>query len=148
MDKIISKNLELNCTPATAYRMFITKDYLKKWLSLDADVEAEVGGKYELFWDLKDRQNDSTLGCKILALIENKLLNFEWKGAKQFKHFMNEKRPLTNVTVIFYPSDTGCGITLLHTGWGNTDEWENAYNWFENAWSNAFSELKNFADSQ
>jgi uncharacterized protein YndB with AHSA1/START domain len=83
--------------------MFTVNEHLEKWLAKVADVEPKMGGKFELFWNPKDRENDSTMDCKILALQPNKFLCFEWKGPKQFKHFLNERRPLTNVVVFFIP---------------------------------------------
>jgi uncharacterized protein YndB with AHSA1/START domain len=84
-----------------AFEQFTLNANLEKWLTESADVEPKVGGKYELFWNTKDKENDSTIGCKVLAISPGKFLNFEWKGAKQFKHFMNNVRPLTNVSVFF-----------------------------------------------
>ena len=110
-----------------------------------ADVEPKVGGKYEPFWNPEDRENDSTIGCKVLAITPGRLLCFEWKGPKQFKHFMNVVRPLTNVVVFFVPHPEGSEIHLLHTGWRDTAEWEEARRWFDKAWAMALSELQKYA---
>lgn len=85
-----------------------------------ADVEPKVGGKYELFWNPEDKENDSTIECKVLALHLNKFLSFEWKGPKQFRHFMNDVRPLTNVVIAFVPYVEGTEVHLLHNGWRDT----------------------------
>ena len=129
--------------------MFSSNAHLEKWLTLVADVEAKVGGKYELFWNPDDRENDSTIGCKILALQPNAFLTFEWKGAKQFKHFMNNVRPLTTVTVFFIPTEGETHETwvhLLHTGWRDTAHWEQARKWFDTAWAKALSELGKYVN--
>jgi uncharacterized protein YndB with AHSA1/START domain len=146
MDKIIYHSTKLKCDAQKAFEMFTVNKHLEKWLANVADVEPEVGGKYELFWNPADRENDSTIGCKILALQPNKFLSFEWKGPKQFKHFMNERRPLTNVAVIFFPSKKGTEIHLLHTGWEATREWEEARQWFDKAWLTALTELQKYVD--
>jgi uncharacterized protein YndB with AHSA1/START domain len=144
MDKIIYRSVKLSCDPHQAFEMFTENHHLGKWLTQSAEVEAEVGGKYELFWNPKDRENDSTIGCKILAIQPNKFLSFEWKGAKQFKHFMNNVRPLTNVNVFFIPGNQETEVHLLHTGWRETAEWEQAREWFVMAWTKAFSDLKKY----
>lgn len=128
--------------------MFTVNKHLEKWLTELADVETEVGGKYELFWNPEDRENDSTIGCKILALQPDEVLCFEWKGAKQFKHFMKERRPLTNVAVFFDSNGDETNVYLIHTGWGNTKEWDEARQWFEKARSNAFSELEKYVNKK
>ena len=128
-----------------AFELFTANKHLEKWLTNAADVEPKIGGKYELFWNPQNRANDSTIGCKILAIAPNRLLCFEWKGPKQFKHFMNEVQPLTNVAVFFIPLKEGTEIHLLHTGWRDSAEWEEAREWFDKAWMMALSELQNYA---
>jgi len=144
MDKIIYHLFNLKCEPSKAFEMFTVNRHLEKWLTQVADVEPKVGGKYELFWNPEDKENDSTIGCKILAIHPNRFLCFEWKGPKQFKHFMNERRPLTNVAIFFFPSSEGTEAHLLHTGWGDTPEWEEARQWFERAWRMTLSELQKY----
>ena len=144
MDKIIYYLINLKCEPSKAFEMFTVNRHLEKWLTQVADVEPKVGGKYELFWNPEDKENDSTIGCKILAIHPSRFLCFEWKGPKQFKHFMNERRPLTNVAIFFVPSSEGTEAHLLHTGWGDTPEWEEARRWFEKAWTMTLSELQKY----
>ena len=126
--------------------MFTVNKHLEKWLTQIADVELKVGGKYELFWNPEDKENDSTIGCKILALQPNRFLSFEWKGAKQFKHFMNDVRPLTNVVTFFIPTNDGTEVHILHTGWRETEEWKKAFEWFERAWTMVLSELEKYVN--
>lgn len=57
--------------------MFTVNSEKQSWLAESADVELYVGGKYELFWDANNRCINSTIGCKITAIEDNKLLCFE-----------------------------------------------------------------------
>jgi len=124
--------------------MFTVNAHLEKWLTKVADVEPKLGGKYELFWNPEDMTNDSTIGCKILAFQPSNFLAFEWKGPRQFKHFMNDASPLTHVVVCFIPCHDGTEIHLLHTGWRNTPEWEEARKWFDRAWTMVLTELQKY----
>jgi uncharacterized protein YndB with AHSA1/START domain len=144
MDKVIYHVIKLKCSPEKAFEMFTLNEYLQKWLTEVAEVEPKVGGKYELFWNPEERENDSTIGCKILALHPDRFLAFEWKGPKQFRHFMNEVRPLTNVSVSFIPSPEGTEIHLLHAGWRDAPEWEEARVWFDMQWATALTELRKY----
>ncbi|UCD92818.1 MAG: SRPBCC domain-containing protein [Methanobacteriota archaeon] len=144
MDKIIYESILLKCNPQRAFDMFTMNEHWEKWLTVAADVDPVVGGKYELFWVPDDRENDSTIGCKVLAVQPGKLLSFEWKGPKQFKHFMNNARPLTNVVVSFIHTEEGTEVHLLHTGWRDTPEWEEARQWFITQWKATFSELEKY----
>jgi uncharacterized protein YndB with AHSA1/START domain len=144
MDKIIYHSISLKCDPGKAFEMFTVNKHLEKWLTQAAFVEPKTGGKYELFWDPEDQENDSTIGCRILAFHPERFLSFEWKGPKRFKHFMNEVRPLTCVVVFFIPCPEGTEVHLLHTGWRDTPEWEEARQFFDKAWAMAFSELQKY----
>lgn len=144
MDRIIYHSISLKCDPQKAFEMFTINKHLEKWLTQEADVEPKVGGKYELFWNPKDKENDSTIGCKIVALSANRFLSFEWKGPRQFKQFMNEVRPLTNVVISFIPYSEGTEVHLLHTGWRDTPESEEARQFFDKAWAVSLSELQKY----
>jgi uncharacterized protein YndB with AHSA1/START domain len=147
MDKIIYRKINLPCDEQKAFQMFTENEHLENWLTVIADVEPQTGGKYELFWNVGDRENDSTIGCKVLIVHPNSLIAFEWKGPKQFKHFMNDARPLTHVIVFICSSQRGSEVYLFHTGWRNTPEWGEARQWFEKNWESAFERLKNYTDT-
>ena len=144
MGGVIYHSINLNCNPEKAFEFFTVNKHLERWLTEVADVEPKAGGKYELFWNPDDRENDSTIGCKILAIAPSRFICFEWKGPKNFKHFMNDIRPLTNVVTFFVPIPEGTEVHLLHTGWGDTAEWEEAKRWFDEAWATALSKLRNY----
>jgi uncharacterized protein YndB with AHSA1/START domain len=146
MDKIIYQTATLPCDAARAFEMFTVNGELEKWLTARADVEARLGGKYELFWNPDEPEFDSTVGCRVTAFAPGRLLAFEWKGPKQYSDFMNECRPLTHVTVAFVPAGEGgkpvTEVHLVHTGWRATPEWEEAREWFVRNWEGAFGALE------
>ncbi len=80
MGNVPRQSVRLECTAHQAFEMFTHNDLLVDWFSPLADVEPWVSGKYELFWNPDDKQNDSTIGCKVTAIAQDKLLAFEWKG--------------------------------------------------------------------
>lgn len=142
MDPIIIQHATLNTPLEEAFRMFTENEQLESWLTEKADVEPEPGGKYELFWEPGDPENNSTIGCRVLAVDRPRFINFEWKGPVQFKHIMNDVQPLTNVSVTFTPVDNGTLVTLIHTGWRSAADWEEARQYFIHAWRGAFGRLE------
>ena len=132
----------LAVTPARAFEYFTKVELLTIWLTAGAEVEPNIGGKYELFWVPTDRENNSTIGCRITAMQTNQLLAFQWRSPKQFKNFANGADPLTHVVVSFVPEGSGTRIHLVHTGWRSTAEWEEARIWQERAWLGAVKELE------
>jgi len=144
-DKIITVHAVLNCPIDEAFSYFADNNLLTKWLTMKADVEMKEGGKYELFWtpDDPDLTNNSTYGCKVLSFDRPYYINIEWRGNAEQKSFMNNVRPLTNVTIIFSQlAATKTKVTLLHTGWRQDENWEAARQYFIKAWTAAFQQLE------
>lgn len=145
-DRIISVTATLNCSIDSAFAQFSDNTKLEGWLAVKADVEMSPGGKYELFWspDDPDLTNQSTYGCRVLAVDAPNFFNIEWRGNTEHKNFMNNIRPLTNVSVIFVKIGSHkTKVTLLHTGWRLGKDWDQAYNFFVTAWARAFKVLEN-----
>jgi uncharacterized protein YndB with AHSA1/START domain len=142
MDKIIHRTANLQCDAHQAFELFTENRLLEAWLTNTATVEPRAGGKYELFWEPDDRENNSTIGCHVTAIHPDQFLSFEWRSPKQYKHFANNADPLTHIVVFFIPDDAFTHVHLLHSGWRSTPEWEEARQWQDQAWSRAFQELE------
>lgn len=145
MDKIIHVKVTVPCTKTEAFQRFTVNDMLELWLTEAAEVDPRLGGKYELFWDPENKKSNSTLGCKITAVEEGRMLCFNWKGPDQFAGIMNYSNPLTHVTVFFISRTEkphSADIHLIHTGWSNTKSWDEARLWQETAWNAALDRPK------
>lgn len=141
-DRIIHLSVRLDQPALAAFRYFVDEDLLASWLTAAARVEPSVGGRYELFWEPADRENNSTIGCRITAIEPGQLLAFQWRSPKRFKSFANAADPLTHVTVAFSAEGTGARVHLVHSGWRSADEWEEARVWQERAWRGAIAALQ------
>ena len=145
MENIIQIKIEIDCDIHRAFDSFTVASLLESWLTKKAEVQLEVGGKYELFWEPENRNVNSTIGCRITGFEKDKYVAFNWKGPDQFQSFMNSSDPLTHVIVFILPKPddpTTTIIHLFHTGWGKGDEWQQARDYFEKAWSMALKELQ------
>ncbi|MDO5089781.1 MAG: SRPBCC domain-containing protein [Leptotrichiaceae bacterium] len=140
MNKIIYINKVLNCPVKEAFKLFSDKDKVKWMTCLDANIDNFNGGKYELFWDLENKEKDSTLGCKILAYKPDEFIAFEWKGPTDLK-IMNSAEPLTVVSISFIPMGNKTYIHFLNSGWGNSPEWDKAREYFDRVWNKLFDSL-------
>lgn len=134
MSQVFHLQVSLRCSPARAFNLFTDPRGLESWLTEKAVVEPEVGGKYELFWEPDDPENNSTIGCRITALAAGEMIAFDWRSPRQFKHFTNSADPLTHVVVAFVPAGEETRVHVLHSGWRSTPEWQEARAWQERAW--------------
>jgi uncharacterized protein YndB with AHSA1/START domain len=144
-DRIIHLSVYLPVGVPRAFEYFTRVKLLEEWLAPAASVEARVGGRYELFWEPSDRENNSTVGCRVTALSENQFLSFQWRSPKQFKTFANGADPLTHVVVVFLPEGARTRVHLIHSGWRSAAEWEEARAWQERAWTGALAKLERTA---
>ena len=62
-----------------AFKMFTDNQLLESWLTNVADVEPIVGGKYELFWEPENREDNSTFAAGSLQL--NQISFYHLSGA-------------------------------------------------------------------
>src|SRR5207249_5449379 len=107
-----------------------------------AHIEPWVGGAFELFFEPSHPERQSTRGCKFLALQPHQRLVFQWKGPDDFAAFMNVPEPRTQVAVHFLSEGEGTRIHLIHSGWGEGEDWGQARSWHEIAWSDVLEALK------
>ncbi len=142
VNKVIHVSSVLRCSPDHAFAYFTENKPLDSWLTAVAEVEPRAGGKYELFWEPADRENNSTIGCKVTAVEKDRFISFEWRSPKQFKHFANNADPLTHGTVFFIPRGDSTEVHLIHSGWRSSPDWEQARLWQLNAWTLAFRRLE------
>lgn len=147
-DRIVAASALLPVPPDVAFAYFTKNELLENWLTAAADVEAREGGKYELFWEPADRQNNSTIGCRVTAVAPGQFIAFQWRSPRHFKEFANRSDPLTHVVVLFAPEGAGTRVHLIHSGWRSDADWEEARRWQERAWTGAFRQLEQIAGRQ
>lgn len=142
----IENTIELPVSVEQAWEMWTDNQALQTWLAPKANVKEALGGSYELFWDLEHPDQNSTLGCKILALIPSRLLAFEWRGPVEFSDLMNTEPFPTWVSVSFErKAEKVTLVHFRHSGWQEGPRWDAARSWQSKAWEMAFAELENLA---
>lgn len=144
-DRVVHVAALVPVAPARAFAYFTSPDLLTTWLTAAAEVGAVVGGRYEPFWNARDREVDSTIGRRITAPVADEFVAFQWRGPRPFRELANGADPLTHVVVAFLPAGGGTRVHLVHSGWRSGPEWEEARAWQERAWSGALRELERVA---
>jgi len=149
MDKIIHRKVRLQCSAQRAFEFFTVNRHIVRWLAPKADVKPEMGGRYHIFWNKQDPKTDSSYGCKITGIEHGRFLSFEWKSFEQFEKFMNDADPRTHVVVFFLPvagAPNTTDVHLVHTGWHSSREWEEARQWYDEAWEKALAKLRSIVN--
>ena len=146
MNKVINVSVNVRCSSKKAFDMFANNKKVEGWLCGKANIEAVVGGKYEVYNN--NNKDDNTEGCKVLAIDVANYLVVEWKGPEKFADFMNKEDELTQVNVLFHPKGRFTQVTIIHSGWGGGENWNQAYEYFYKAWEGALAQLKTVVNKE
>lgn len=146
---VISENLVINRPVHQVFLLFTENIHLEQWLAPKADVKPEVWGNYDLYWDAENLEADENKGCKILALEKNNHITFEWKSNEAFDQVMNHVHPLTKVSIKFTPiNKKQTRISLVHSGWKDTPEWDEARLYHVDKWKQDLMKLEAYASQK
>lgn len=132
-NKIINKSVTVNADVDKVWEAWTTVDGVKSFFAPDCRIELKVGGAYEMYF-MPDGETGyrGGEGVKILAIEPQKMLSFTWNAPP---HLPNVRKQFTHVTVIFEPSgENNTIVKLIHDGWGEGDEWNKAYEYFNAVW--------------
>jgi uncharacterized protein YndB with AHSA1/START domain len=124
------------------WRAWTETERITEWFAPAANIVAEDGGAFELFFDPADHTHMSTIGCVVTAIEPMERLAFTWKGPDQFTQLMNEPLPATSVDVKFQEEGDRTCVRIEHDGWGEGGMWVEARDWHLKAWEGVLQSLK------
>ena len=117
-----------------------TEAGLKSFFSQNLKVAFHVNGPFEIFF-LMDQPAGfrGSESCTILAIEPPARLAFSWNAPPVFKHCRGQH---TTVDLRFRKLDANTTeLTLVHRGWGQSEEWDAVFAYFQNAWTRVFQAL-------
>ncbi|WP_054955856.1 SRPBCC family protein [Paenibacillus dakarensis] len=143
----ISQSITIESKPELVWRAWTESDRITEWFAPSAEIEPRLNGKFELYFNPANKSTMSTKGCKIVKLEPCNTLAFQWKGPDPFAAAMNHEDHLTVVEVKLQPLENGTQVSLLHTGWGDSEDWLQAREWHVQAWEQMLGSLKSSIES-
>lgn len=142
-DKAITSEVIINAPLNLVWFAWIIPERVTEWFAPETMIEATVGGAYELYFMPGNKSGMNTKGCKVIKLVDENELRFTWKGPDQFESIMNNENELTSVHVCFQSVDThSTKVIVEHIGFKEDDNWKEAFEWHQMAWSGVLSSLK------
>jgi uncharacterized protein YndB with AHSA1/START domain len=147
----------VDAKPSAVYAMWTTADGIKRFFAPDARIDARVGGDYNvIFYPQLDPDGASfgTLGARVLELVPDKRISFEWQtftdhaidGAEgpPIDSAARAERPLpTWVEIDLEPVGANqTRVRLAHYGFRSGGKWDASYAFFERAWGGVLASLQ------
>ncbi|MFQ6610535.1 MAG: SRPBCC domain-containing protein, partial [Fidelibacterota bacterium] len=98
-----------------------------------ASIDLRIDGKYEILFNPGAEPGfRGAEGVRLLAIQTNKMLSFTWNAPP---HLPDVRKQWTHVVIRFEEiSAEKTKVTLHHDGWGTGGQWDDAFDYFTNAW--------------
>lgn len=132
--RVISGEVVVDAVPDEVWKAWTTEEGIKSFFAPGCNVELKVGGLYEIFFAPGNPPGERGAdGMGLLALEPGRMLSFTWNAPL---HMPNVRRQQTHVVIRLEEEGGGrTRVTLRHDGWGEGDEWDMAFEYFDKAWN-------------
>jgi uncharacterized protein YndB with AHSA1/START domain len=165
-ERTVNLDAIVDASPAEVYRLWTSADGVKRFFAPEARIDAKIGGAYQIiFFPSKDPEGAShgTKGARILDLVPNQKLVFEWitfagddlLGKNAPPYAPPSERNLTPlptwVELSFEPvagQPNQTYVKLVHYGFRDGEKWERSYRWFTHAWKGVLDHLSQYCQKQ
>ncbi|MBK1876369.1 SRPBCC family protein [Pelagicoccus mobilis] len=134
-DRKLQREYTLPAAVARVWNVWTTDEGVRNFFSQNSLIGTEPGDPYEIYFMM-----DAPPGlrgserCKILRKEPLKCFTFSWNAPPHLDQVRNQQ---TVVELRFESlNEDSTRLTLIHTGWGEGEQWDQAYSYFENAWFN------------
>lgn len=123
----------VNAPVADVWTDWTTTQGLESFYAPKAIVDLKPGGAYEV-WFLPDAE-PGMKGAEdgvILGYQDKRMLQYTWK----MPPYMPEIKPHMTVVQMYFDkiSDTRTRVRLYHTGFGDSEKWQEAQDYFKKSW--------------
>lgn len=121
------------------YKRWTTVKGVKSFFAEDAEIEARKGGNYFIYFlprEHPESRANSSYGCRLLDLEENRRLAFEWSIPPFAAHLNRDPQPLwVEVTLSSLAGAPGhTEVKLANYGYGRGPDWDRVYEFFVRNW--------------
>ena len=140
--KVLRKEAVLSVPLVDVWNAWTITEGVVTFFAPKANIQLQVGGPYELYFDLKAPLGfQGTEGCKVLGFELTKSLAFDFIAPPQFP---NVRRLRTRVDVGFEEVQRGgiVKVSLVHSGFLEGEEWDESFEFFRWSWDLVLGRLQ------
>lgn len=131
--KSIHYSFIINKSKEIVWNLIGTKEGTERFFSPDINVAFEVGGEYEILFDMEQEEGlRGSEGMKVLCLEPMKRLGFTWNAPPTIPDLRGQQ------TAVFIElqslEENKTSVSFSHCGFGNDKDWVSCYSYFVKAW--------------
>lgn len=140
-ERALDKEVTVPAGVDAVWQAWTTTEGVTSFFAPGAEIEPRVGGAFRVYFDPAGEPGmKGADDMRILAIQPKKMLSFDWNAPPSLPQARQQR---TFVIVRLLPVDAKTTrVTLHHVGWGDGGEWDQAYAYFDRAWGNVLSGLK------
>ena len=120
-------------SPGQTWNAWTTEAGAKAFFAPDCRIDLRPGGAYEMYFNLDAEPGaQGGEGMIVLAVQPEEMLSFTWNAPPELPEARGQ---MTHVTIRL--SEVNADLTnvrLYHDGWGTGGEWDEAFEYFHEAW--------------
>jgi len=133
VDRTIKLEILIRAPVEKVWWAWTTRDGIKSFFAPDCDLDLRVLGKYDiLFAPSAPVGRRGAEGNLVLAIQEGRMLSFTWDAPPTLPEIRKQR---TSVVIRLLPVDQNTTrLIFRQTGWGDSEEWTKAHDYFEGAW--------------
>ncbi|UCC39316.1 MAG: SRPBCC domain-containing protein [Candidatus Aminicenantes bacterium] len=133
INRSIIREIEIAASIDEAWSAWTTKEGIQSFFAPDCNVDLKVFGTYEIFFspDAEPGKRGAE-GNRILTVEPYKMFSFTWDAPAYMPHVRKQR---TSVVLKFKKmAEEKTKVFLCHSGWGDGEEWDRAFDYFSAAW--------------
>jgi len=142
-ERVVKAEVIVNAGVDAVWEAWTTEAGIKTFLAPAGKIEPRVFGAFEIYFNPAGAPGQrGGEGNVILAMQPQKMLAFTWNAPP---HLPNVRQQRTSVVVRFKALEKQrTQVTLIESGWGEGEEWDQAFTYFANAWQNIVFRLMKY----
>jgi uncharacterized protein YndB with AHSA1/START domain len=135
-DRTIELSTEIEAPPEVVFRALVEADELVRWFPSRAESDPRPGGAFTYDFDFADESQNHTSSGSYRDVQPNEKVSYPWKA------------PLgpTDVEFALRPANGGTELRLVHSGWGEGEEWAKSMENHRQGWSFFLGNLKAYLE--
>jgi len=116
------------------WHAWTTKEGAERFFAPLCNIDLRPGGAYEMLFNLEaERGKQGGEGMVVMAFQPPRMLAVTWNAPP---HLPGVRGQMTHVVIRLSETEAGeTRVILRHDGWGDGNEWDDAFEYFSRAWA-------------
>jgi len=132
-DRTIVCEITIPASVSDVWDSWTTAESAERFFAPKCNIDLRPGGAYEMLFDLEaEPGKQGGEGMVLMALHPQSMLAFTWNAPP---HMPTVRGQMTHVVIRLSETENGeTHVVLRHDGWGDGEEWNEAFQYFTVAW--------------